>query len=329
MAQDTSILPAHHWQQAGPDDECEIDSTASLTSSIYDYRTLHGRTFHSEQGETQYWATNDDRLGDVLDINHHLSTLALDDQLFLAPLEKGKVKRALDLGTGTGVWAIDFADQFPEAEVIGTDISPTQSSWVPPNVKFEIEDFNKTWSYPKNHFDFIHIRWLIGSPEDWYVLLKQSYDALAPGGWFESYEVSAFIESDDGTVTDNMALGQWGKIFVEGGNKLNRSFLVLQEGLQRKALEAAGFVDIQEHDIKMPIGTWPADPKLKELGAYAQLVLTQDPEGWVLFMTNTLGWTREQILNFVAAVRKESRSSKVHPFYRQKVVWGRKPAAQC
>lgn len=29
----------------------------------------------------------------------------------------------------------DFADEFPNASVIGTDISPIQSNWVPPNIK--------------------------------------------------------------------------------------------------------------------------------------------------------------------------------------------------
>lgn len=29
----------------------------------------------------------------------------------------------------------DFADDIPEAEVIGTDISPIQPTWIPPNLK--------------------------------------------------------------------------------------------------------------------------------------------------------------------------------------------------
>lgn len=29
----------------------------------------------------------------------------------------------------------DFADEHPGAEVIGTDISPIQPKWVPPNLK--------------------------------------------------------------------------------------------------------------------------------------------------------------------------------------------------
>lgn len=29
----------------------------------------------------------------------------------------------------------DFADEFPNTRVIGTDISPIQPSWVPPNLE--------------------------------------------------------------------------------------------------------------------------------------------------------------------------------------------------
>ena len=31
------------------------ESTASLTSSILRYRTVHGRTYHSDRGNAQYW----------------------------------------------------------------------------------------------------------------------------------------------------------------------------------------------------------------------------------------------------------------------------------
>lgn len=30
-------------------------STASVTSSIFEYRKLHGRTYHREIGSAQYW----------------------------------------------------------------------------------------------------------------------------------------------------------------------------------------------------------------------------------------------------------------------------------
>jgi ubiquinone/menaquinone biosynthesis C-methylase UbiE len=58
---------------------------------------------------------------------HHIYNMLLGGRLHVAPLDKPQ--RILDIGTGTGIWAIDIADQFPEAEVIGTDLSPIQPSW--------------------------------------------------------------------------------------------------------------------------------------------------------------------------------------------------------
>jgi len=54
-------------------------------------------------------------------------SLVLDGKLHLAPLDAPQ--RILDIGTGTGIWAIDIADEYPMAEVIGTDLSPIQPRW--------------------------------------------------------------------------------------------------------------------------------------------------------------------------------------------------------
>lgn len=48
----------------------------------------------------------------------------------------------LDIGTGTGLWAIEMADLFPNATVIGTDLSPVQPNWyetIPQAVCSEME----------------------------------------------------------------------------------------------------------------------------------------------------------------------------------------------
>lgn len=35
-----------------------MSSTASVSSSILKYRTIHGRTYHSEQGNAKYWSVH-------------------------------------------------------------------------------------------------------------------------------------------------------------------------------------------------------------------------------------------------------------------------------
>lgn len=99
--------------------------------------------------------------------------------------------------------------------------------------------------------DFIHLRLLSGSIVDWHALLREAYATCRPGGWLESHEGSPTLISDHVLIPDDSAVGQWGKFFIEGGKKIGRSFTVLQDGLQKEAMEAAGFVDIQEFDYKV------------------------------------------------------------------------------
>ncbi|CEI61680.1 hypothetical protein FVEN_g2746 [Fusarium venenatum] len=316
------------------EDEDDIDpglgadaesSTASITSSILHYRTINGRTYHSERGNAAYWGSNDERQSEAMDIAHHMFTLAQDGELHLAPLEKD-IQKALDIGCGTGIWAIDFADKFPGCEVIGTDISPIQPSWVPPNLKFEIEDCNQDWTFAPESFDYVHLRYLVGCVPDWNQLLEQAYKALKPGGWVETYEASPTIESDDDSVKLDSAMGQWGPTFIKASKVIGNTFTVVADDLQRKGVENAGFTDIQQWNSKLPLNPFPKDPHLKEIGQFGELFSTQDTEGLVLFVANTLGWSHEEVHVYIAKFRKEIRDRKNHhPWIKLKTVWARKP----
>ena len=113
----------------------EISSyTASLTSSAYNFPEKHGRTYHNYR-EGRYYMPNDDRENERLDVHYMLVSKLMDNKLYHAPLVLHQVHRALDIATGTGLWAIDFADQNPDTEVIANDLSPTQPNLVPPNLR--------------------------------------------------------------------------------------------------------------------------------------------------------------------------------------------------
>lgn len=61
------------------------------------------------------------------DLQHNLFLLTFDDKLGNAPPndKDAKVGRVLDVGTGTGIWCVDFGDEHPEAEILGVDLSAT------------------------------------------------------------------------------------------------------------------------------------------------------------------------------------------------------------
>ncbi|KAK3988020.1 TAM domain-containing protein [Cladorrhinum sp. PSN332] len=332
------FLPASHWAAAAAEESPEAetdsvlgsitDSTESLTSSVVAYRTIHGRTYHSERGNAQYWGSNDERQSENQDLYHHVQTLLLEDKLFLAPLDTDNISKIVDVGTGTGIWAIDFADLYPNINVVGIDLSPIQPTWVPPNLEFQIDDVTRPWTFAPDSVDYIHIRFLNGSIEDWDALFAEAYRALKPGGILESMEPSAVLTSDDGTVGEDSALAEWGRLFHEAGRRGGRPFTVFEDDIQNKAMESNGFVEITEVKKKVPLGAWPSDPKQKEIGQYGHLMIEQDSEGLILFAANVLnGWSKEEVSVYIAQVKRELRSGKNHCHYWQKIVWGRKPAS--
>src|ERR1700733_6789511 len=100
----------------------DLSSTASITNAI---------RIEKKTGELimlQRWEisiTNNDE-SDRLDLQHHLYTLTFDGKLFTCTAgTENQVYRVLDVGTGTGIWAIDFAHENLEAlKMIGQNRWP-------------------------------------------------------------------------------------------------------------------------------------------------------------------------------------------------------------
>lgn len=119
-------------------------STQSLTSSINSFLFENGRRYHVYYGADKNLLPNDEVEQDRLDMQHETMLLMLQGQLHKAPLKNPQW--ILDVGTGTGIWAIDMADKYPMAAVVGNDLSPIQPKWVPPNCNFELDDVEKNWT---------------------------------------------------------------------------------------------------------------------------------------------------------------------------------------
>ena len=87
--------------------------------------------------EGRYPLLNNRDEQDRLDLQHHLFLLTQNQKLLNCPAEPAKLHRVLDLGTGTGIWVMDFGDH---SSILGVDLSPIKHDRVPPNVRFCADD---------------------------------------------------------------------------------------------------------------------------------------------------------------------------------------------
>ncbi|KAI8246293.1 Secondary metabolism regulator LAE1 [Colletotrichum sp. SAR 10_96] len=108
---------------------------------------------------------------DAASIQERLSryTASLSSSVVDYPMEYGRRYHAYRPG-----WAVEMGDIFDNVEVIGTDLSAIQSEWVPPNVKFEIDDVESPWIQDEK-FDYIFCRFMAASIADWPKLIENIY----------------------------------------------------------------------------------------------------------------------------------------------------------
>ncbi|KZL74080.1 UMTA methyltransferase family protein [Colletotrichum tofieldiae] len=255
---------------------------------------------------------------------HALIVRLIGNRLFLAPIEKQKINRILDVGTGTGIWAVEMGDFFENAEIIGNDLSAIQPQWVPSNVKFEIDDVESSWVGNKK-YDFIMCRYMAAAIRDWPKLVKNIYNNLNPGGWAEFQDMDIELYSDDGTLTESHATRDWSKTFV---NTLRSIGLDPAPGPQLEGWVRGhgGFDKVAHQKFKAPVGPWPKDKNLKDLGMLNLVQSLEGLEGFSLKMfCGVLGRTKEEVLVQLAGVRKELKSNAFHCQFDIHVVYGQKP----
>ncbi|KAF3003666.1 hypothetical protein E8E13_008392 [Curvularia kusanoi] len=145
------------------------------------------RTFHDTGAA--YVLPNDNVEHQRLELQSRLIYELMDNKVLHSPLDQSHVSKALDIGCGTGAVTHEMASLFPNAQVIGADLSPVpEVRQKLPNITYmqgNILDVGDS-RFEQNSFDLVFSRLL--------VLAK-------PGGWVEMHELSTEVYNIPDNVT--------------------------------------------------------------------------------------------------------------------------------
>ncbi|KAK0113507.1 hypothetical protein ONS96_014370 [Cadophora gregata f. sp. sojae] len=262
------------------------------------HRHENGRTYHSYK-DGKYLVPNDEQEQERADLQHHLYLLTYDGKLSIIPdLEENNSQHVLDVGTGTGIWAIDYADEHPEAKVRGIDISPDQPSYVPTNASFEIDDLEEPWHFSEKN--------------------------TTPGGYIEVSDICFPVLTDDNSFPEDSALQSWAQQQLKGSKIIGRPLDAAKN--HQAELQRVGYTDVTVKHFIWPMNRWPKDEKYKELGTWNCENFTAGVSGFSLALyTRVLGWTPEQLEVFLVDVRKEMKDTKIHSYWPIYTIYARKP----
>lgn len=287
----------------------------------------NGRLYHGYK-KGIYMYPCDEGEKDRMDIFHKFFLVARREALHSARLMPNyDTLRILDLGTGTGIWAIDMADKYPEAEVTGFDISLIQPFKIPPNIQFRRRDIEAPWiGLPMDNWDMIHLRMMAGSISSWPELYANVFRHLKPVfGSIEQVELDIYPRCDDGSLPPNAALFQWANLLLSATEQAGRPLAYNRN--TRQMLEQAGFTEVTEQVIKVPFNMWPADPHLQDIGTWYYLGLVEYLQALTLGpLFRVYGWPKEKIMALLVDVEKEIRTRKYHVYCEMHIWTGRRPA---
>ncbi|KAG9311160.1 S-adenosyl-L-methionine-dependent methyltransferase [Chiua virens] len=200
---------------------------------------------------------------------------------YLVPLRKPDVRDVLDICCGSGHWVLDMANEFPNARVVGLDISKPSVVAPSPSITFIQHDIKQGLPFEDAAFDFIQMRTVPSIP-DRGELMVEIYRILRPGGFLAFFEPDQSISRQ--LQRRSPALAEVDRLLnklphmprsktLDEGTEQPNSWSIAHE--LEHVMYNSGALLFERGDVKsffLPIGTWPEDPVLREMGRKMAIV---------------------------------------------------------
>lgn len=130
-------------------------------------------------------------------------------------------------------------------------------------------------------------------------------------GYIEQVEIDWMPHCDNGTLPPHADILKWATELLGAMDMHGRPMRVDSQRTMAY-LSEAGFVDIKEEVIKVPISGWPDDPVEKERGRWLALALIKGLSALTLApLTRIKGRSRAEVEQLIERVRMEVANRKI------------------
>lgn len=239
--------------------------------------------------------------------------------------------RVLDLGTGTGIWAINVLDILPDAEVDAADLNQIQPAMIPPGLNFYQVDLEEpSWEPLQRDCHLVHTRCLLGSirTDLWPKFYKNAFEHTLPKrGYFEQVEIDYRPQWEGGEVPEPSAIKEWSDHWLQGHENNNRSARV-QPHHTKRLLEEAGFTDIEEEVIRCWLNPNPSitGDHAITTARWSNITMTSGLEAMSYApMIDHGSMTKEEVKELCERAKTEMCALKYHVYFPIYVWTARRP----
>ncbi|KAF8708045.1 putative methyltransferase, partial [Rhizoctonia solani] len=201
----------------------------------------------------------------------------------LPRLNSGKgPKDILDIASGSGLWVIELAHEFPQARVIGVDISsPGISNHdIPGNASFVSGDITEGIPFGDSSFDVVQMR-IVPSITERTSIYQEIHRVLRPGGIIQLVELSPPISR---TGKRPPALDEADQAVARGGYMHDEdkdkalfdsdgkpvSWSIASQMAPSLRNNPLMWTNVNQKKIGVPIGVWATDKVGQEAGQLMQ-----------------------------------------------------------
>ncbi|KJK79708.1 hypothetical protein H634G_05300 [Metarhizium anisopliae BRIP 53293] len=303
-----------------------------------DYFVRYGR-YYASWRPGKYLFPIDREESSRLDMIHKLFLVVQQDELYLAPLAENRPLRIMDLGTGSGIWAVHVAERTGrQSEIMTVDLHKFQPQYLPIGmtaVQFDIED--PCWDSLMTRCDLVHIRMLFGSIHTvlWPQIYRNIYNHLLPGsGYLEHVEIEWVPRWDENDVDKEgngmpdspSALEEWSNLYMTGLETLGRNGRIDGAAI-RQTIEDVGFTNVEEKTIRLYMSPWMPEYYKREGARWLNMCFTRGVEGMSLWpMIIGLGMREDEVRGICERAIYESLEMRLRTYFNAHIWLARKPS---